>query len=129
MECDAAEALLNILKSDTLVVKRIAVSAINSLCSHRQLRIRLAYLGLKNLIAEIEKDPKTRGDPTIEKYLGRIKERLNSPDAAIISPLREIRICMFPAFVFPRVNHLFTDKHEFFCDLFIYFVFYLFLIF
>lgn len=80
MECDAAEALLNIMKTDTLVVKRIAVSAINSLCSHRQLRARLASLGLKNLIVEIEKDPKTRGDPTIEKYLGRIKDRLNSQD-------------------------------------------------
>eukprot|EP00796_Vickermania_ingenoplastis_P004319 gene4319-3133_t len=109
MECDAAEALLNILKSDTLVVKRIAVSAINSLCSHRQLRIRLAYLGLKNLIAEIEKDPKTRGDPTIEKYLGRIKERLNSPDidiyliAAIAMYFSEkyVSVC-FPHLYFPE---------------------------
>lgn len=78
MDCNAPEGLLNLLKNDTLVVKRIAVSAVNSLCSHRQIRYRLTFLGLQNVISELENDPKTRGDPTIEKYLGRIKERLNS---------------------------------------------------
>lgn len=76
MECEAAEALLNILQNDTLAVKRIAVSAINFLCSHKPLRTRLAQLDLKRVIADIEKDPKLRRDPTIEKYLGRIRERL-----------------------------------------------------
>lgn len=78
LECEAPEGLLNLLKNDTLVVKRIAASAVNSLCSHRQLRCRFGFLGVENVITELENDPKTRDDQVIRKYLGRIKERLKS---------------------------------------------------
>lgn len=77
LECEVPAVLLNILKNDTLVVKRIGVSAVNSFCYHRKLRFRFRFLSVDRIIREMESDPKVGGDPVIQKYVGRIRERLN----------------------------------------------------
>lgn len=79
LDCNVAEAILNVLQTDKIALKRVAASTINSLCIHKPLRARLVHLGLKNYIAAIE-DSKRQKDPTIEKYVGKIKERLNTQD-------------------------------------------------
>lgn len=64
------------LVNDTNSLKKVVVITINSFCVYEALRNRLLTLGLCNAIQSVERDPDVRKDPTIEKYLSRIKKAI-----------------------------------------------------
>lgn len=64
------------LINDINSLKRVVVITINSFCMYEALRSRLLSLGLRNAIQSVERDPDVRKDPTIEKYLTRIKKAI-----------------------------------------------------
>jgi fused len=74
---NVVEALLKMLRDDdSLSSKKVAVLTINSFCMYDVFRRKFVDQGLKDDIRKLQQDPTARGDPSIQKYVGKLVDRL-----------------------------------------------------
>lgn len=77
-ESSVVESLLKMMRDDdTLVTKKVAVLTINSFCSYDVFRRKFIALDLKGDIRKLQQDPAASADPSIQRYVGKILDRLN----------------------------------------------------
>lgn len=71
------EALLKMLRDDdSLSSKKVAVLTINSFCTYDVFRRKFVELDLREDIRKLQQDSTARGDPSIQKYVGKLIDRL-----------------------------------------------------
>lgn len=74
---NVVEALLKMLRDDdSLSSKKVAVLTINSFCAYDVFRRKFVQLDLKEDIRKLQQDSTARGDPSIQKYVGKLVDRL-----------------------------------------------------
>ncbi|KAG5483430.1 hypothetical protein CUR178_07751 [Leishmania enriettii] len=76
-ESSVVESLLKMLRDDdSLSSKKVAVLTINSFCAYDVFRRKFVALDLREDIRKLQEDPTARTDPSIQKYVGKLVDRL-----------------------------------------------------
>ncbi|AYU77111.1 mitogen-activated protein kinase kinase 2 [Leishmania infantum JPCM5] len=76
-ESSVVESLLKMLRDDdTPSSKKVAVLTINSFCAYDVFRRKFIALNLREDIRKLQQDPNARADPSIQKYVGNLVDRL-----------------------------------------------------
>ncbi|KAG5484005.1 hypothetical protein LSCM1_05857 [Leishmania martiniquensis] len=76
-ESNVVESLLKMLRDDdSLSSKKVAVLTINSFCAYDVFRGKFVALDLREDIRKLQEDPTARADPSIQKYVGKLVDRL-----------------------------------------------------
>ncbi|KAK7199038.1 mitogen-activated protein kinase kinase 2 [Novymonas esmeraldas] len=76
-ESAVVDSLLKMLRDDNLLAsKKVAVLTINSLCAYDVFRHKFVALGLREDIRKLQQDPTARSDASIQKYVGKVVDRL-----------------------------------------------------
>ncbi|KAG5509530.1 hypothetical protein JKF63_06235 [Porcisia hertigi] len=76
-ESSVVESLVKMLRDDdSPSSKKIAVVTINSFCAYDVFRRRFLSLNLREDIRKLQQDPTARVDPSIQKYIGKLLDRL-----------------------------------------------------
>lgn len=71
------ESLLKMLRDDdALSSKKVAVLTINSFCTYEVFRTHFVNLNLRDDIRALQQDTAARADPSIQKYVGKLLDRL-----------------------------------------------------
>ncbi|RNF20336.1 mitogen-activated protein kinase kinase 2 [Trypanosoma conorhini] len=73
---NVVEALLRILKKDKLGLRKIALITIGSFCAYEDCRKKFLAAGLKDLLRQLEESSAIEAEPSIAKYVARIKQRI-----------------------------------------------------
>ncbi|KAH9600148.1 Protein kinase domain [Trypanosoma melophagium] len=77
LENNGVEALLRILKKDKIGLKKIALITIGSFCAYEDCKGKFLALGLEDVITQLEQSGAFEAEPSIAKYVTRIKQRIN----------------------------------------------------
>ncbi|ORC86183.1 protein kinase [Trypanosoma theileri] len=78
LENNGVEALLRILKKDKIGLKKIALITIGSFCAYEDCKGKFLALGLEDVITQLEQSGAFEAEPSIAKYVTRIKQRISS---------------------------------------------------
>ena len=76
---NAVEAMIRMVTSDTLALKKIALITIGTMANYDDCKARLSALGFQNTISSIEQTiarEVKEADPAVTKHLARIRQRL-----------------------------------------------------
>ncbi|KEG10945.1 protein kinase [Trypanosoma grayi] len=79
MKDNAVEALLRILKKDKVGLRKIALITIGSFCAYEECKARFLALGLEDAMKQLEQSGAFEAEPSIAKYVARIKQRIGAP--------------------------------------------------
>ncbi|KAF8292871.1 putative ULK family serine/threonine-protein kinase [Trypanosoma cruzi] len=72
------EALLRILRKDRVGLRKIALITIGSFCAYEECKKKFLWLGLEDALTQLEQSDAIEAEPSIAKYVTRIKQRIGS---------------------------------------------------
>ncbi|KAG8345949.1 putative protein kinase [Trypanosoma vivax] len=78
MEGNAIEALCRLLKKDKTGLRKIVLITVGSFCVYEKCKARFLDLGLLEILRSLEESGAFAEDPSIMKYVERIKQRIAS---------------------------------------------------
>ncbi|CBH17393.1 protein kinase, putative [Trypanosoma brucei gambiense DAL972] len=78
MENSAIETLSHMLKKDKVPLRKIALITIGSFCAYENCKAKFLALGLEGTIRQLEESGICNVDPSITKYVARIRQRISS---------------------------------------------------